>query len=291
MSSRGFTSPLRYPGGKGMLTNFARILISSNNLNGGDYVEVYAGGASIAWSLLFDGYVKRVHINDISKPIYSFWKSVTKYTDDLCQLIYDTPVTIEERLRQKNVQKNPDNHSLLELGFSTFYLNRTNRSGVLSGGAIGGNNQMGRWKIDARFNKPDLVARIQRIADYASRIRLHNKDASVFIKEQLPKLPEKTLVYLDPPYYAKGNTLYENHYSPEDHDSLSRLISKIRHPWVVSYDNVRPIRKMYKNYKSIEYKLSYSIYNRYKGLEVIFFSPNLIVPKVRDPSHVDVYTS
>ncbi len=75
MPTHSFTSPLRYPGGKGMLTNFAKLLISLNKLKGGDYVEVYAGGASIAWALLFDGYVKHVHINDISKPIYSFWKS------------------------------------------------------------------------------------------------------------------------------------------------------------------------------------------------------------------------
>ena len=104
MTTHNFTSPLRYPGGKGMLTNFAKLVISTNGLNDGHYVEVYAGGASIAWTLLFDGYVKRVHINDISKPLYAFWKSVLRHTDELCQLIHDTPVTIEERSRQKAVQ-------------------------------------------------------------------------------------------------------------------------------------------------------------------------------------------
>lgn len=286
MYKHSFTSPLRYPGGKGMLTNFAKLLISANNLSGGDYVEIYAGGASIAWTLLFDGYVKQVHVNDISKPIYSFWKSVIKHTDELCQLIQDTPLTIEERNRQKIIQTNPKDYSPLELGFSTFYLNRTNRAGILKGGVIGGKEQSGKWKLDARFNKSDLIARIQRIASYSSRIRLYNKDAAAFIKNQLPKIPQKSLVYLDPPYYTKGNSLYENYYSPENHETISKLVSKISHLWIVSYDNVEPIKKMYKRFRSTEYKLSYSVRDRYAGLEVIFFSPKLIVPRVQDPSRV-----
>lgn len=281
-----FTSPLRYPGGKGMLTNFAKLLISLNKLNGGDYVEVYAGGAGIAWALLFDGYVKHVHINDVSKPIYSFWKSVLKHTDELCQLIQDTPVTIEERARQKLVQSSPKEHSIIELGFSTFFLNRTNRAGILKGGVIGGKDQSGKWKLDARFNKTDLIARIQKIASYSSKIRLHNKDAAIFIKEQLPKIPKNSLVYLDPPYYAKGNRLYENYYSNEDHAVIANLVSKINQPWIVSYDNVEPIAKLYKKYRSIEYKLSYSVRDRYAGSEIIFFSKNLTVPKLEDPSRV-----
>jgi DNA adenine methylase len=286
MIKHNFTSPLRYPGGKGMLTNFAKLLVSLNKINDGDYVEVYAGGASIAWALLFDGYVKKVHINDISKPIYAFWKSVLKYTDELCQLIQDTPVTIEERARQKHVQLNQKEYSVLELGFSTFFLNRSNRAGILKGGVIGGKEQGGKWKLDARFNKIDLIERIQRIASYSAQIRLHNKDAAVFIKDQLPKIPQNSLVYLDPPYYAKGDSLYENFYSHEDHVAIADLVSKINQPWVVSYDNVEPIAKLYKKYKAIEHKLSYSVQDRYAGSEIIFFSKNLLVPDVKDPSRV-----
>lgn len=288
MYNRVFASPLRYPGGKGMLANFAKLLMSSNKLYDGEYVEIYAGGAGIALELLFDGYVKKIHINDISRPIYSFWKSVLKHTDELCQLIYDTPVTLEERIYQKEIQKNYKNHSILELGFSTFYLNRTNRAGILKGGAIGGNHQTGKWKIDARFNKHDLITRIQRIASYSSKIRLYNKDASVFIKDYLPKVQLKSLVYLDPPYYAKGNSLYENYYCHEDHELISKLVSKIKHPWIVSYDNIKPIKKMYQQFNSIEYKLSYSVRNRYAGSEIIFFNPKLIVPKIQDPSRVRI---
>jgi DNA adenine methylase len=286
MLTHSFTSPLRYPGGKGMLTNFAKLLIALNKLDGGDYIEIYAGGASIAWALLFDGYVKNVHVNDLSRPIYTFWKSVLKHTDELCRLIQDTPVTIEERTRQKLIQSKPRESSILELGFSTFFLNRTNRAGILKGGVIGGKDQSGKWKLDARYNKADLIARIQRIAQFSSRIRLYNKDAAAFIKEQLRKIPQNSLVYLDPPYYAKGNSLYENYYTHKDHVAVANLVSEIRQPWVVSYDNVIPIQNLYEKYKSTEYKLSYSVQDRYAGSEIIFFSQNLVVPEVKDPSRV-----
>ena len=285
--SHGFTSPLRYPGGKGMLANFAKLVFSLNNLLDGHYVEVYAGGASIAWSLLFEKYVQYVHINDLSKPVYAFWLSALKYTEDLCRLIYDTPVTIEEWHRQKAIQLKPCNHSLLELGFSTFFLNRTNRSGILGGGVIGGKTQSGKWKIDVRFNKHDLIARIQRIARHSSRISVYNEDASEFIKSHLPSIPERSLVYLDPPYYTKGEGLYENHYTYEDHMKIAKLVAlHIRQPWIVSYDNTPQIVALYQRFRSMEYDLRYSAQERYAGSEIMFFSDDLVIPEVKNPAHI-----
>lgn len=271
-----------------MLTNFAKLIISTNGLNNGHYVEIYAGGASIAWSLLFDRYVKHVHINDISKFIYAFWKSVLEDTENLCKLIHDTSVTIEERTRQKIVQQNPNQFSTLDLGFSTFFLNRTNRAGILGAGVIGGKKQSGKWKLDVRFNKPDLIARIERIAQHSAKVSLYNEDASAFIQNHLLQIPQNSFVYLDPPYYAKGNSLYENYYSHEDHVVIEGLVSKVTQPWMVSYDNVDPISELYKKYKSIEYKLSYSVNNRYAGSEIIFFSNNLLLPLAKDPSRVKI---
>jgi len=282
-----FSSPLRYPGGKGMLANFAKLMMSTNNLLDGHYVEVYAGGAGIALSLLFEEYVQNIHINDFDRAVYAFWKSVLTHTDDLCKLIKDTDVTIEEWHRQKEIQRAQKDYSEVELGFSTFFLNRTNRSGILTGGVIGGKEQKGEWKIDARFNKTDLLTRIHRIARYASRINVYNEDASDFIKCILPKLPKKTLVYLDPPYYIKGIGLYENHYCHEDHVQISILVTtRIKQPWIVSYDNTRQITALYKGYKHIKYGLSYSAQERYAGSEIMFFSDSLIVPAVKNPAHI-----
>lgn len=282
-----FTSPLRYPGGKGMLSNFIKLLIARNTLFDGHYIEVYAGGAAIAWSLLFEEYVSHVHVNDIDKSIIAFWKCVLKYPDDLCKMIRDTPVTIEEWYRQKTIHSKSSNHSQIQHAFSTFFLNRTNRSGIIKGGVIGGKNQAGQWKLDARFNKHDLIARINRIARYAHRISIYNLDASDFMKTVVPRIPPKSILYLDPPYYTKGQDLYEHHYQHHDHVNISQLITrKINRPWVVSYDATPTIKRLYNNFRSIHYELSYSVHNRYSGSEIMFFSHGLTLPQVGHPAKI-----
>ena len=193
---------------------------------------------------------------------------------------------MEEWHRQKAIQKDQENHTPLEVGFSTFFLNRTNRSGIIKGGVIGGKQQTGKWKLDARFTKADLIRRIEKIAMFGSRIRLYNMDASDFIKNVLPELPhDKSLVYLDPPYYEMGKGLYENHYRHEDHVEISKLVqNRIKLPWIVSYDYAPEIMEMYGWARSISYRISYSAQDRYKGTEAMFFSRKLIVPDVKNPA-------
>ena len=152
-----FYSPLRYPGGKGKVADYFKQIFRENFLYDGIYVEPYAGGASVALSLLFNEYASKIIINDIDRSIFSFWHSVLNNTDELCKLIFDTPVTVDNWEIQRHVQKNKHQQNLLEVGFSTFYLNRTNRSGIISAGIIGGRQQTGEWKIDARFNKKNLI--------------------------------------------------------------------------------------------------------------------------------------
>lgn len=279
------TTPLRYPGGKGKLTPFIKMVFEENDLVGGHYVEPYAGGAGIAMNLLMLQYASCVHLNDVDPAVFAFWHSVLNFPDDLCKRIRDAKLNLKERLRQKAVQAEMEKHSLLDVGFSTFYLNRTNRSGILNGGVIGGNDQTGEWKIDARFNKTELCRRVESIAMYSSRIRLYNLDAADLIVGVLPALPRNTLVYLDPPYYENADRLYRNHYKHADHLTIAKLvIEKIEQPWVVSYDNVPEISKMYRGITAIKYGMAYSAQEYYKGSEVMFFSQNLTVPNVKNPA-------
>ena len=280
-----YASPLRYPGGKGKLAPFIMLSIERNGLLDGEYVEPYAGGAAIAFSLLFREYVTDVHINDINALIHAFWYSVLHDTEGLCRLIHDTPVNMETWQTQREIQNSQKSHSRLELGFSTFFLNRTTRSGILEGGVIGGKNQDGFWKLDARFNKQDLTSRIQKIARYSDCIHLYNLDAAEFIRKILPRLPKKTLVYLDPPYYAKGKDLYENHYEPQDHAAIATIVStQIKHKWIVSYDNVPAIEELYRGHRRITYNLSYSAAFRYSGAEIMIFSDDFVIPDVVQPA-------
>ena len=216
-----FVSPLRYPGGKLKVVDYIKRLFEVNDLCGGTYIEPYAGGASVALGLLFSKYANRIKINDINLSIYAFWYSVLNETEALCRLIVDTPVTMEVWQKQHELQKHKEDAGLLEIGFSTFFLNRTNRSGILNGGVIGGKEQTGAYKMDVRYNKNNLIERIEHVAKYADVIDLTNMDAVELIKRYKRTPTAKTFCYLDPPYYVKGRDLYLNYYNEDDHKAIA----------------------------------------------------------------------
>ena len=275
-------TPLRYPGGKGRLAAYIKRLMSVNGLLDGEYVEPYAGGAAIGLELLFHEYVSRIHINDISRPVYSFWKAVLNHTDELCKRVVDTPLTVKAWDKQKRILANFREHDDLTLGFATFFLNRTNRSGILNGGIIGGRDQTGPWKIDARYNARELAYRITSIARMSNRIRLTRKDALRFLKSGVSKWPDKTLIYLDPPYYLKGRDLYYDFYEPEDHKSVATFVRSVikQQRWIVSYDNESAIRGLYVGSPHIVYDIGYSARSSRQGSEVMFFSDKLKIPSL-----------
>jgi DNA adenine methylase len=274
-----FYSPLRYPGGKGKVADYFKHVFKENLLYDGVYVEPYAGGASVALSLLFNEYASKIIINDIDRSIFSFWYSVLNNTEQLCKLISETPVTVDIWERQRQIQKDKCRQSILDVGFSTFYLNRTNRSGILNAGIIGGKQQTGEWKIDARFNKKDLISRIERIAQYKNKIELHNTDAVQLVKSLRKSLPQKSLFYFDPPYYVKGKDLYLNYYKDNDHQDIATEISKVtKQKWIITYDDVSTIRKLYNDYRKKSFKLYYSAGSSNKeGTEIMIFSNNIFI--------------
>jgi len=282
-----YHSPLRYPGGKARLAGFIKTVFRANRLLDGVYAEPYAGGAAVALALLFGEYASRIYINDLDPAVYAFWHSVLHDTEALCRLVDDTPATPREWQRQRAVYENGPGETTLRLGFSAFFLNRTNRSGIIgSGGMIGGKKQRGRWRLDARYNQRDLAERIARIARYRNRIHLSNFDAMDFLAHCATALPERALLYLDPPYYTKGRQrLYANHYAANDHAVVADVLPMLPFPWVVSYDDASEIRRLYKGYRSLTYTLPYTAAERQHGAEVMFFSDQLLIPAEHRPSH------
>jgi Site-specific DNA methylase len=273
-------TPLRYPGGKAKLAEYVKSLMTANRLIDGEYVEPYAGGSAIALELLFHEYVSRIHINDISRPVHAFWKSILEDTEEFCRLVLKKPLTVAQWDKQKKVLCNPDDHGHVELGFAMFFLNRTNRSGILNAGIIGGRDQTGPWKIDARYNAKELVRRIDAIARMRDRIKLTRQDALKFLKAGISRWPKETLIYLDPPYYVKGRDLYYDFYEHKDHKRIADFIngSAIQQKWIVSYDNVEPIRELYLSSRYITYDIGYSARSASQGSEVMFFCDGLKVP-------------
>lgn len=275
-----FTTPLRYPGGKARLTAYMQKVLHANNLIGGTYIEPYAGGAGMAINLLLNKDVDEIIINDADPAIYCFWKSVTEQADKLVKKIEDSEISIEEWKKQKKIQESINQHSTLEIGFSTFYLNRTNRSGILKGGVIGGISQNGKYRMDARFNKTELINRIEAISEKKDSIRVSCRDGIELLKNPMWDVAQ-SMAYIDPPYFMKGSLLYMNHYKPDDHERLSVEIKKLKSNWILSYDDVPEVRRMYNWATPIEFKLHYSTAKSCFGKELFFASDSLIMPKTK----------
>lgn len=277
MYSNRLYTPLRYPGGKARFAPFVASVMDLNGLRGGHYLEPYAGGAGVALDLLFHGTASHVHINDFDPAIYAFWVSATRHTQELIRMVREVPVTMDQWYRWRDVLRDGTQNTLLERGFATLFMNRTNRSGILKAGVIGGKGQLGAYRLDARYNKAQLIQRLEKIGEHADRISVYNEDAFLLLERARDFLPPNTLVYLDPPYYVKGQELYRNYYEHEDHDRLAGLLCSANCPfhWVVSYDGVDEIRSMYGLVRSRKYSLNYTAQSRYIGSEVMFFSPEL----------------
>lgn len=272
-------TPLRYPGGKKTFYKFVAEILQANRLLGGYYVEPFAGGSGLAIELLVREYVDQIYLNDADPHIFAFWHCLINQTDTLVRMVADAKVDIPEWKKQKEIFDNFSDHTLLEIGFSMFFLNRCNRSGILGGRPIGGLNQTGPWKINARFNKEHLISRIELIGSYRKRIHVYGHDARVFLESENKRFKQnKTLIYLDPPYYIMGGKLYLNYYSHCDHLHLSQFIKALPVKWMLSYDDVSEIRQMYRDKRILTMYLNYRAQTRRKGKELVIFSDELSLP-------------
>ncbi|MEQ9278091.1 MAG: DNA adenine methylase [Balneola sp.] len=269
-------SPLRYPGGKAKFSGFLSEIVKINNpIN--VYVEPYAGGAGAALSLLYNNNVNQVIINDIDTHVYLFWKLLFENTDELIAKVKEVKPTLKNFYHYKEVyMSDGKNVSELERGFSAFFLNRTTRSGILTGGPIGGNKQESKWKIDCRFNKENLIKRIKLISQFKDRVLIFNLDAITLMKKLINDQPdqvEKTLFYLDPPYVEKGKDLYKQNYDLSDHENLNNYLKKlIGVKWVLSYDDVNLIRNLYQDIKLNGLMVNHFASKAKVGKELLIFS-------------------
>ncbi len=272
-------SPLRYPGGKACLSNFISDIANANGLIGGTYLELYAGGAGAALNLLFSRTFNRIHINDFDYGVYAMWYSILNHNRAFINRIQRTPVTVEEWHNQYDTQRKGRRADIVDLGFSTFFLNRTNRSGIIyKAGPIGGFDQKGNYKIDVRFNKENLIQRAKKIASRKNDITLTNLDAIEILNDLKSYYPEtdNLLIYLDPPYYKKGQELYLNNYKHINHLQLAEVIKRLKEVnWLVSYDNVEEVKQMYHGFRKTSFDLNYTLQTKKYGSELLIFCNQL----------------
>ncbi len=277
-SGGAFATPLRYPGGKGRLGPWLAEVMRHNKIAGGWYVEPYAGGAGAALYLLTQGVVEHIVINDVDPVVYAFWMAATQHCEALLKMVRSTPVTIDVWEQQRAIVAEPSNFDIVEVGFAAFFLNRTNRSGILSAGVIGGRGQCGSWKLDARFNKQVLCQRIEQIGELASRMTVFSMDALDLLTDVAPGFDERCLVYLDPPYYMKGSLLYRNHYEAADHAAIAHCVRQSDYPLVITYDDCPEVDALYQGFDSAKFTLHYSTHTARPVASEALFYRNLELP-------------
>lgn len=272
-------SPLRYPGGKTKFYGYVRDILECNDLLGETYIEPFAGGAGLALKLLLNDDVKRIVINDFDPAIYCFWYSVLHEPGAFCDLIMNVPLTQEEWKIQRQIYLEQNTLEPLRLGFATFFLNRTNVSGVVNGGIIGGQDQNGPYKLDARFNRITLSQKVAQIADRKNQIVVLNYDAKQLLQPHELRRFYKAFINLDPPYVKKGRQLYKNAFSEDDHRELSKLVSACKRKWIVTYDICPLVADLYSEYRSSYLDVPSSVHSSQRAKEYIFFSDNLVLPE------------
>jgi DNA adenine methylase len=267
-------SPLRYPGGKGSLYLPLKRLLRANGLTGCTYVEPFAGGAGAALSLLLTGEVDRVVLNDLDPALYAFWRAASEHPEVMIERVEQVEITVDEWKKQRNAYLNAPRRDYLSLGFATFFLNRTNHSGILNGGPIGGLDQSGRYKIDARFNRSDLAERLRLIGLYSKSITVLRWDGAKVIDRYADR--DDCFIYADPPYFEKAGTLYLNSFTADDHERLAATLR--RHAssrWLLTYDNVPAVRDLYKGLRKATFPLHYSAHRVVRAEEIAVFSQGL----------------
>jgi len=271
-------SPLRYPGGKSSIQDMVAKIIHDNNLSNGIYAEPYAGGCGLALSMLIKGHMDQLHLNDIDRSIYAFWHIVLNSPQELIEKIQQTNITMDEWYIQREIQNRKETVSLLDLAFSTLFLNRTNRSGIIiKAGVIGGKEQKGAYKLDCRFNKQTTINKIERISQYSGRISFSNLDAMEFMQKIDITTRGKAFFCIDPPYFDKGSELYTNSYEYKDHQDVSKIILSLKSPWILTYDDKIEIRELYSNRAQRAFYLNYSAARKRVATELLIKSDNIFL--------------
>lgn len=272
-------SPLRYPGGKGSLAPYFKALLAAQPEPCETFVEPFAGGAGAALRLLIDDTVERIVLNDIDPAIAAMWRAMVNDSERFARLIETAPITIDDWRAHKatHAKRSDGSVSDLELGFSTFYLNRTNRSGIIDAWPIGGLAQAGAWKLDCRFNRASLAAKVRLIGQLQHRITITQEDGAELVR----RLSDPTtFIYADPPYLVKGSDLYLNAMTWADHCGLADVFAASSAPWLITYDRDPRIRELYPTFRTAEFSIGHTAGKPHVGKEFAVFGPGVVTPSL-----------
>lgn len=265
-------SPLRYPGGKSDFVATAFEIFEKSGFTGLPVVEPYAGSAAVSLGLLDFGLTSHVTLLERDPLLYCFWASVFDRPDELIAAFQDLPITIDtwHRLRPLLLVEKPNKRQFLEVGLAGLFFNRTNFSGILNAGPIGGKGQRSKYKVDCRTNKDEIISRLLALAMFSGKVDVHFGDAIDFIKKNSKS--NSCFYYLDPPYFTKGELLYRHHYGVREHQQLAAALDTVEFPWLLSYDDHHVIEFLYRNHYLSRLAFRYSAHSPKNHQELLISS-------------------
>lgn len=242
-------SPLRYPGGKSKVIDqiYARLIPEKLET----FVELFAGGASLGLSLLDAGKIKNLILNDLAPLVHNFWNVVLREPEVLIRYIRNDLPDMDRYWRAKaNIKEaypaegQPD----ADLAYDFLLLNRLSFGGILSANPICGRNGSDE-DLRQRWNPESLVKRIEHIVGMRDHITLYRQSAESLFLEQIGWYPERTTIFVDPPYTTAGKLLYGMTFQ-DGHRDLADALNEFFRCWpgpdiIITYDDSPMVRELY----------------------------------------------
>lgn len=230
-------SPLRYPGGKNRLIDYISTLMRPGKCD--TLISPFLGGGSVELSLLESGVVKKLVLNDLDYGIASLWWSMLNLPDALISRIESFKPTHKAYFEAQQMIKSDYRHlDMLDAAWITLLVNRLAYSGIAKANPLGGKN--GDIKsLTSRWNPRTLISRINAINAMADKIEIHCEDAVSFIENHFWN--DNATLFIDPPYYEKGQALYNLFFTERDHINLAWTLQTIHDSFpssdvIVTYD-------------------------------------------------------
>ncbi len=246
----------RYPGGKSKLrnqiTNKLNLLSTEKGL---EYREPFFGGGSIGLRLLQDkADLSKIWVNDFDPGVASLWTSLIRHPDQLKFWVkkFTPSVAKFDEFKNELTQNNPvlnTEKQIVEFGFKKLAIHQISYSGLgtKSGGPLGGRDQKSDYKIDCRWSPDYICKKIDALNIKFKKLSVRNDCCTQLdFSDLINDTKMDALIYLDPPYYDKGNDLYQCGFQEKDHIRLADCLKKTKHKWLLSYDDCKEVRDLYK---------------------------------------------
>jgi DNA adenine methylase len=238
-------SPFRYPGGKTWLVPYLRRWLASLPAHPAEFVEPFAGGASIGLTVAFEELAAHVTLIELDEQVAAVWQAILgEHGTWLAHRIANFQLTATNVERALSAPA----RSIHEKAFQTILKNRVNRSGILAPGAGKIKNGEGGKGLNSRWYPATLQKRILDIVAIRERLTFEQADGLTVLRQMAQHA--EAVFFIDPPYTAGGKRAGSRLYlhSELDHQTLFDVASQLKGDVLMTYDDAQEVRQLAAQY-------------------------------------------